>query len=152
MIRVEESYDAPERQFIDVKTTASERSVPIIKNLRSLLVAHRLASGRQAGLVFGRTSTLPFHGNTPRRIAYRAWAAAGLEPLGFHEARHTFVSLLIAAKVDIKAISVFVGHRSVSFTLYGHLMRGAAAQAAAEVNEYIDRHRWESTGAGGEIE
>ncbi|HZJ28701.1 MAG TPA: tyrosine-type recombinase/integrase, partial [Solirubrobacterales bacterium] len=43
--------------------------------------------------------------------------APGLEPIGLHEARHSFASMLIAAEVDPKTISRLMGHSSVAFTL-----------------------------------
>ncbi len=55
-----------------------------------------------------------------------AWEAAQLEPITFHEARHTFASLMIAAGVNAKALSTYMGHAKISITLdrYGHLMPG----------------------------
>ncbi len=62
-----------------------------------------------------------------------------LEPLGPHEARHTFASILIAADVNVKAISSYMGHASIAITLdrYGHLMVDHAATAVARVDEYL---------------
>ena len=56
-----------------------------------------------------------------------------LEPITFHEARHTCASLLIAADVNAKALSVIVGHASVSMTfdVYGHLLPGGLDEARA---------------------
>jgi hypothetical protein len=41
-----------------------------------------------------------------------------------HECRHTFASLMIAAGVNAKALSTFMGHANISITMdrYGHLM------------------------------
>jgi integrase len=52
-----------------------------------------------------------------------------LEPAILHGARHTFASLLIAAGVNIKAVSTFMGHASVTITLdrYSHLLPGGPA-------------------------
>jgi integrase len=64
-----------------------------------------------------------------------------VEPILLHEARHTFASLMIAAGVNAKALSVFVGHSSiqVTFDLYGHLMPGGEAEAAALLDAYLER-------------
>jgi len=45
-----------------------------------------------------------------------------------HEARHTCASVLIAAGVNAKAITHYLGHSSidVTFDRYGHLMPGPA--------------------------
>jgi integrase len=57
----------------------------------------------------------------------------GLPRVRFHALRHTHVSLLIAAKVDILTISRRLGHSKSSVTLdvYAHLLPGAD-QAAAD--------------------
>ena len=56
-----------------------------------------------------------------------------------HEARHTFASLLIAAGVNMKAVSSYMGHASVVLTLdlYGHLMPGHEAEAVEKIDAYL---------------
>jgi integrase len=70
-------------------------------------------------------------------------AGAGGPPLalGFHEGRHTFASLMIAAGVNAKAISTYMGHANISITLdlYGHLMLGNEAEARTLLDAYLDR-------------
>jgi integrase len=73
------------------------------------------------------------------RRAQVAWRRAKLEPIGLHEARHTFASLLIAAGVNAKAITAYMGHASIQTTyLYGKLP-GSEAEAAALVDAYLGR-------------
>ena len=69
--------------------------------------------------------------------------AAGLKPLRFHEARHTFASLMSAADVNVKAISTYTGHASVTITLdrYGHLFPGSESEAADLLDAYLERAR-----------
>jgi integrase len=59
--------------------------------------------------------------------------------LRLHQARHTYASFMIAAGVNAKALSAFMGHSSinVTFDLYGHLMPGTEAQAAALLDTYL---------------
>lgn len=47
---------------------------------------------------------------------------------------------MIAAGVNAKALSVFMGHSSikVTFDLYGHLMPGTEAEAAALLDRFLD--------------
>ena len=56
-----------------------------------------------------------------------------LEPIGLHECRHTFASLMIAAGVNAKALSTYMEHSSITITLdrYGHLFPGNEDEAAA---------------------
>ena len=50
--------------------------------------------------------------------------AAGATRIRFHDCRHVFASLLIAAGKNVKYIATQMGHHSAAFTLdtYGHLM------------------------------
>jgi len=111
--------------------------------LRAYLAEHRLACAWRDGLVFGRASDRPFLAWTPYARAHRVWKKAGLAPIGFHESRHTFASFMIAAGVNAKALSVYMGHSSVmiTFDLYGHLMPGNEAEAAGLLDAYLDRAR-----------
>jgi len=48
---------------------------------------------------------------------------------------------MIAAGVNAKALSAFMGHSSikVTFDLYGHLMPGTEAEAAALLDSYLGK-------------
>ena len=103
--------------------------------------ARRLTSGRTDGLVFGRTFSNPFNPATINGRARKAWKTAGLAPIGLHEARHTYASLMIAAGVNAKALTTYMGHSSVTTTYdrYGHLMPGNEVEAAALLDAYLER-------------
>jgi integrase len=137
VIRVEQSWD-PKEGAIQPKSRAGRREVPIVAAHRALLAGRALSSGRD-GLVYGRTAGAPFTDTAVRKRAQKAWAAAGLEPIGLHEARHTFASILIAAGVNVKAVSSYMGHSSITITLdrYGHLMPGHELEAVAKIDVYL---------------
>ena len=139
LLRVERAFDDKARVYVEPKSAAGRRSVPIPSDLRKRLREHRLATGRSSGLVFGTTAERPFTPSTVTRRARTAWKKAGLAPLGFHEARHTFASFAIAAGVNAKALSTYMGHASVTITYdrYGHLMPGNEAQAAGLLDAYL---------------
>jgi integrase len=61
--------------------------------------------------------------------------------LRLHQARHTYASFMIAAGVNAKALSAYMGHSSikVTFDLYGHLMPGNLEEAADLLDAYLDR-------------
>jgi integrase len=67
------------------------------------------------------------------------WKAAGLDPLTPHEARHTYASLMIAAGVNAKTLSTFMGHAAIAITIdqYGHLFPGAEQEAAALLDRLL---------------
>jgi integrase len=139
VIRVEWAYDEKEHVEIEPKSRAGRRTVPIVGALRDILVAHKASEERAGGLVFGRET--PFQPSNVWRRAQRAWERAGLEPIGLHEARHTFASILIAAGVNAKTITTYMGHASIQTTydLYGKLVPGSEAEAAALVDAYLAR-------------
>ncbi len=143
VLRVERGYDDKAREFIEPKSRAGRRTVPIAAVLREFLIAHRLRSGRGEGLVFGASASDPFDYWTSKRRTERAWKAAGLAAVGMHEARHTFASLMIAAGVNAKALSTYMGHSSVTITYdrYGHLMPGNEEEAAVLLDAYLAKAR-----------
>lgn len=121
------------------KSRAGRRRVPIAAVLREPLLAHRLRQGRGGkGLVFGRSETLPLQSTSVVGRARRAWEKAKLDPIGLHECRHTFASLMIAAGVNAKALSTYMGHASIATTLdlYGHLLPGSETEAAGLLDAY----------------
>lgn len=139
-IRVTESWD-PKEGAIAPKTKNSQRTTPLPGLLRDSLMEHRIATGEPPvdALVFGDDSGKPFQATTIYRRADRAWGVQTLGRLRLHQARHTYASFMIAAGVNAKALSAFMGHSSikVTFDLYGHLMPGTEAEAAALLDRYL---------------
>ncbi len=151
--------DDPEVGEIEVKSDAGRRRVPLVGLLGELMAAHRDATGRGGDdLVFGRTAALPFIPTTIRRRALRAWRDANAqveeesvragreveagewcEPLTPHEARHCAASYLIAAGLNPKELSVYIGHSDVrtTFNRYGHLMPGGEKEAATKLDVFL---------------
>jgi len=140
LILVVRSWD-PKAGPIEPKSRAGRRRIPLVKPLRAELAAHRLRQGGGGeGLVLGRGEKAFASGAAARR-AREAWAAEGLEPIGLHECRHTYASFMIAAGVNAKALSTYMGHSSITITLdrYGHLMPGSEAEAAGLLEAYLER-------------
>jgi integrase len=139
LIHIVRSWDMHEG-VIEPKSRAGTRTVPLVGVLREQLIGHRLRTGRSEGLVFGRTTTQPFQPVTVGDRAKAAWTAAGLNAITLHEARHTFASLMIAAGVNAKALSSYLGHASVTITYdrYGHLMPGNEAEASQKLAAYLE--------------
>jgi len=140
LIRVEQSYDPRAKRFIEPKSKAGRRRIPIPAILRDYLVEHRMNS-TGSGLVFGRSETVPFDNSVVSKRARRIWAKSDLQPIGFHECRHTCASAMIAAGVNAKAITTFLGHSAISITFdrYGHLMPGGEDEALALIDGFYER-------------
>ena len=141
VIRVVRSYD-PKAGYIEPKSRAGRRTVPLARVLREHLIAHKLRAGPSEGVVFPNRNGRPFDPSTVNDRALRHWETAGLAPITMHECRHTFASLMIAAGVNAKALSTYLGHGSVTITFdrYGHLMPGSEGEAAGLLDTYLDAH------------
>jgi integrase len=118
LIRVERSWDTKVGP-IEPKSRAGRRRVPLGRKLRLLLIEHRLQGGpaTEGELVFGSGERKAL---APRQLADRAkaaWKQAELEPIGLHECRHTYAAFMIAAGVNAKALSTYMGHSSITVTL-----------------------------------
>jgi len=150
--------------LVEVKTHAARRMVPIPKVLRPILLEHRMRRAWRQGLFFGRLPDRAFVPSTVRAHAFAAWGWKqervdgrttwvnahddALRPIGLHECRHTFASLMIAAggraernPVAIaKQLSALMGHASITQTLdrYGHLFPGSEGEAAAALDAYLE--------------
>lgn len=70
-----------------------------------------------------------------------ARARPELEPVKPHDLRHTAASVMIAAGINAKALSEYLGHSSImiSFDLYGHLFPGYMDEAAGMLDAYLMR-------------
>ena len=111
--------------------------------LRDYLDEHRLQCGGE-GRVFD------FNPGRLTQRADRAWKEAKLDRITLHECRHTFASLMIAAGVNAKALSTYMGHANIGITLdrYGHLMPGNGEEAAELLDAYLAA--WDARARPGE--
>lgn len=154
IIHVRRGWDDVEGA-IDGKSEAARRKVPITAPLRDLLIEHRMIRGERPNdaLVFGRDDEQAFTPSTIDNQAKAAWKVAKMSPITMHEARHTFASICIAAGINAKALSSYMGHGSIgiTFDLYGHLMPGNEAEATDLLDAYLLRSRCQSGASQGAI-
>ncbi len=73
------------------------------------------------------------------RVLRPAVRRAELDGLTFHDLRHTYASLMVAAGVTPMVIAEQLGHRDARHVLerYGHLYPGASGYAATALNLYL---------------
>lgn len=135
VIDVRRGWDA-EAGEVEPKSRNGRRRVPIPGVLRDYLIERRLGADPR-----GRVFQSDWHVRRASERARARWEATGLAPLTLHEARHTYASLMIAANVNAKALSRWMGHANigVTFDLYGHLMPGSEAEGAAQLDAYLAR-------------
>lgn len=121
------------------KTRASRRTVTLPRLVTDHLAQHLSAFGTgPEGVVFtSPEGGMVRFGTWRQRYWYPAVAEAGLEPLRFHDLRHTHAALLIAQGEHPKVIQSRLGHTSISTTLdtYGHLMEGLDVGVADRLDD-----------------
>lgn len=149
VIHVRRGWDAVEGEI--ATKSGKDRRVPIPAILRGYLDDQLQALAWTDGLVFGVAADRPFNDTTMREHTRKAWGwqlddqgelvpsgsrEPPLEPITLHECRHTFASLMIAAGVNAKALSTYMG--------YGHQLLEARYSLAANENHEGSRHlvRW----------
>jgi integrase len=133
VLEIRRAWCTHTRAFVEPKTKAGARIIPMVKPLASVLLEWRLASGGE-GLVFpsARERTRPFDARAVSRRADTAWKRraqerareAGEKPkavtewprLILHEGRHSAASAFIASGRDPVRVSEWIGHSQVSTT------------------------------------
>ncbi len=108
------------------KTEHAVRDVILIPALAAILREHRETSAFTGSedYVFASRVGTPLHWrNIAPRALKPALAKGGIEPLRWHDLRHTFASLLIAGGANVVFTSRQLGHGSPDITLrvYSHL-------------------------------
>ena len=154
MINVHRAWDEVAGE-VGPKSEKGARQVPVIALLRDYLAESKADTerGRQ-DFVFGPKRDSPFTPSHVGRTARKAWAAENakrtekasergepttlLVPIGLHECRHTFVTLMHEAGVSLEEIGDLVGHSSTYMTdRYRHLRDERRHEAARKLDEYL---------------
>lgn len=110
------------RYVDDTKTKAARRMLDVPKPLAEILAKH--LDTHSDTFVFPNPGGGFLHySNWMSRSWKPAVRSAGLEPLTFHELRHTCVALLIEQGADILFVQRFLGHKDIRTTanVYGHM-------------------------------
>ncbi len=122
------------------KTRHSIRTVVIPRQTVDLLIQeHNLHPDNPYMFPSPVTGTM-YHPDTAGRIHCKLLKEAGIEPVRFHDLRHTFVTLALQNGVDIKTLSGMLGHYSSGFTLdtYTHITDKMQQEAAEKVGSFME--------------
>ena len=123
----------------DVKTPTSRRRIRVSSGTLAALNAHRqrqLAEGRyrEDGPVFLDTEGHWLRKSNVRRRSFASALRRGKLPLKtrFHDLRHSAATLMLLNGINVKAVSVTLGHADIGTTLniYSHFMPEMAEQRA----------------------
>ncbi len=115
------------RRNVSPKTQRAVRDVILMPALAEALRQHKTETGfnQPDDYVFTTRAGTPHHAAyIGLRALKPALEKAGLQPLRWHDLRHTFASLLIAGGANITFVSRQLGHTSSQITLsvYAHLL------------------------------
>jgi integrase len=133
------------------KTKTGKRNIGIAPETVAVLRAHKIEVLQRRMVlkqgkiddkdtpVFGTLEATFFVPNSITRSWHRALESRGLPKVSFHALRHSHVSALIRAGVDILSISRRIGHAKPSMTLdrYGHLLPCSDAACVAAISDAL---------------
>lgn len=121
-----------------------------LRDYRGQVEAQRLMLGKplqDSDFIFAHPDGSPLDPATVTHTFIKTVRRAGLK-VRLHDLRHSFASLMMAAGVNIKAISQSLGHSNVSMTLniYSHLLPGAGKSAAEKFDRLLQPWLKENVG------
>lgn len=122
------------------KTSHSIRTIVIPRQTVDLLIQeHELHPDNPYMFPSPVTGTM-YHPDAATRIHRKILREAGIEPIRFHDLRHTFATLALQNGVDVKTLSGILGHYSSGFTLdtYTHITDKMQQEAAEKVGSFME--------------
>jgi integrase len=131
--------------IVPTKTSAGRRQVRLSdETLRILREQLLVRVPNEHGLVFPTPGGAVWRkDNFMSRVFRPAVRRAGLTPLRFHDLRHTYAALMVAAGAHPKLLQAQLGHTSINVTLntYGHLFPDAFADVGPALDRLVDGAR-----------
>ncbi|WP_443027154.1 tyrosine-type recombinase/integrase [Sphingomonas sp. LB3N6] len=130
-----EHYDAHRRRFYIPEAKAGERDQPIPSSLAAALERTMQERGATKGYVFlGGPGSSTGYRHTFRKAFQRAVKRAGLDVAKVtpHTMRHTAITKLVKAGVDLPTVQRVSGHKTLSMVLRYTHVDGAHIDGAIE--------------------
>lgn len=146
--------------FQEPKTATSRRTIPIpedalaeLKRWKARQNEEKLLLGpayEDNGLVFCAEDGRPLDPRSFTKHFDRMLKRAGLPHIRFHDARHTFATLMLELGEHPKVVQQMLGHSRIAMTLdtYSHVSLDLERQAAARLNEVLKKEKAPSTAEG----
>jgi integrase len=108
----------------DSPKSHKRRSVPLSDPAARALDAlsrRQIATGPSLGLVFISEAAERLSDDVVRRRFAKALKGAGIEPMRFHDLRHTFGTLAASRGIELVRIKAWMGHADITTTMiYAH--------------------------------
>lgn len=158
--QVQWTREPPSRPYLCPPKDDSVRSVPLLPIAVEALRVHqeRQAAQREAwpspfwshwGLVFPRADGYPQRDSVLRKRWHGILAGLNLPRLPPHAARHSFVSLLGAAGVQVEVAAKLAGHKNTATTLavYRHIQAGETEAAMGRLGALLEGPPGDGSGA-----
>jgi integrase len=117
VLHVERSYDPKAGEYVEPKSRSGRRRVPSLEYCatRSTPTGRRSPPTRSRPRLCSVNQGCRSMTTTCGAVLVQpAWQKAKLEPIGPYAARHTAASTMIAAGLNVKALSTFLGHASIT--------------------------------------
>ena len=123
-----------------LKTKNAYRTLPLSADAIDVLVQQRRKTGNSEW-VFPSPAGGPMSPDSVLHMLQRVLKRAGLPRIRFHDLRHTFATLALQNRVDVKTVSSMLGHYSAGFTLdtYAHVTTDAQLKAAQTMRDILSR-------------
>jgi integrase len=124
------------------KTAGSVNVIPLPGSLGPLIAQRSRQVADPDGLIFCRRDGSPLPDSLPNRILARALEEAGLQPIRWHDLRHSWVVAHLQAGTDIPTLQR-LGRWSSPETLlrtYAHVLPAAGGDAVANLDRMISEH------------
>ncbi len=91
---------------------------------------------QEAGYIFATPTGTPLDGTNVTKQFKRLLAESGLEPMRFHDLRHSSASLLLAQGVEMRLVMEALGHSQISLTAntYTHVIPSLRQEVARQMH------------------
>ena len=96
------------------KTDDSEREIPIAS---VLLQVFEQQSALESEYVFPKKNGKRYDNRSLQQFFSECTRKSGIKGKSFHSLRHTFATMAIESKMDVKTLSIILGHSNVNTTL-----------------------------------
>ena len=114
----------------------------LLRDYRSEVETQRLLLGKSLtdnDFVFAHPDGTPLDPSSITHVFVKMVRKAGLK-LRLHDLRHSYASIMLAAGINVKAISESLGHANIGITLdiYSHLLPGVGKAAAERFEKLLE--------------